>query len=369
MTTITAETLARRFQNGSMPLVLDIRDAAAFEDWHVPNSTNIDVYDELRGDPSSAKDALGQLPDEDEVVTVCGFGIVSQQATDILREMGYDAKTLEEGMAGWSQVHLSAPVSLDVPGKLVQISRPGKGCLSSLLISEGEAAVFDPSQYVEEYLTLVDEYDTELVAVFDTHAHADHLSGGYELAEAADIPYHLHEADAIDIPATPIEDGQAFTVGDVRVEALHTPGHSPGSVSFDVHGEALLTGDTLFHESVGRVELGAAVGLTNADVERNAERLYESINRLLDRDDDYVVLPAHADGSPCPPVSASVGEIPQRNPDVQQDRSEFIAELASDTPDLPPNVRQIKLANVGVEAIEDADRLSIELGPNRCAAN
>lgn len=368
MTSITPATLAQRLHDGTPPVVLDIRGEEEFEDWHVPDSTNIDVYDELRDDATAAKEALRELPSEDEIVTICGIGIVSQTATELLQEMGYEAKTLEEGMVGWSQVHRWAPVPLEMPGTLVQVARPGKGCLSYILISDGQAAVFDPSQYVSEYTAVIDDFDAELVSVYETHAHADHLSGGPQLAEEYDVPYHLHADDAIAVGAIPIEDADIFRVGEISVELLPTPGHSPGSVTYNIHDRALLTGDTLFHESVGRVELGAAVGLADSDVERNAERLYESIHRLIERGDDPLVLPAHDPGSPNPPVTATVEDIKQRNSDVKLDKSEFVAELASDVPELPPNVRQIKLANVGLEEIDTADRTSIELGPNRCAA-
>lgn len=368
MTTISAERLAARLNSATGPLVLDIRDREEFEDWHVPNSTNLEIYDELRDDPEAAKEALRTLPNGKEVVTVCGAGIVSQTATELLEELGYEAKTLEEGMIGWSRVHRWAPVPVDIPGTLVQVARPGKGCLSYVLVSDGEAAVFDPSQFVEEYQAVLDDHDAELIGVYDTHAHADHLSGGQALAKRDDVPYHLHPDDALDVDASPIEDGETFQVGAVSVEVLSTPGHSPGGVTYDIQGEALLTGDTLFHASVGRVELGATVGLADADVARNAERLYESVHRLVGRDDETLILPAHDPGSPDPPVTATVAAVKRRNEDVGLGRSAFVDELASDVPELPPNVRRIKLANVGLEEVEDADRRSIELGPNRCAA-
>jgi glyoxylase-like metal-dependent hydrolase (beta-lactamase superfamily II) len=147
-------------------------------------------------------------------------------------------------MAGWNRVHGSAPVDVAVEGTLVQVARPGTGCLSHVLVSDGEAAVFDPSSYHEEYESILDAHGADLVGVFDSHAHADHLSGGRELAARHDVPYHLHPADAAD-PAsnTPLADGDEVTVGSVTVDVLHTPGHTPGGVSFGIEGEAVLTGD------------------------------------------------------------------------------------------------------------------------------
>jgi glyoxylase-like metal-dependent hydrolase (beta-lactamase superfamily II) len=368
MQEISPAELGEQVQDGDGPLVLDIRHEEDFQEWHVPGSRNVDVYDELADDPEQAIEPLSDLPSDEQIVTVCAAGVVSQTATAVLRELGYDAVTLTDGMNGWSRVHRHAEVPVDVDGTLVQVARPGKGCLSHVLVSDGEAAVFDPSHYLDEYDVVLDEHDAELVGVFDTHAHADHVSGAADLADRKDAPYYLHQKDAIALDATPVEDGQTLTVGSVDVEVVHTPGHSEGSVSFDVEGAALLTGDTLFHDSVGHVELGVEAGIEDADVEGNAETLYESLQRLLDRPDDALVLPAHDPGSPEPPVAATLAAVTERNDDLDRDRAEFVEALASDIPDHPPNFERVKRTNVGQESVPEDELAELELGPNNCAA-
>ena len=368
MTEITPDDLSDRLQSDDPPFVLDIRHEAEFEDWHIPGSENVAVYDTLKDNPEQADDALASAPDDEEVVTVCAAGVLSQTATERLRAMGYDAKTLVDGMNGWSRVHRAAPVDADIDGTLAQVTRPGKGCLSHVLVSEGEAAVFDPSQYASEYEAIIDQYDADLVKVFDTHAHADHVSGGRKLAERHGVPYHLHLEDADEVDATPVEDGQTITVGSVEIFVIHTPGHSPGGVTYDVSGEALLTGDTLFHESVGRVELGVEAGLEDTNVEENAATLYESLQRLLERDGDPLVLPAHDPGSPEPPVTARLSDVRKRNDDLGRPKESFVATLASDIPEHPPNFQRVKRVNVGSEDVPEEELADIELGPNNCAA-
>ncbi|SFF96085.1 Glyoxylase, beta-lactamase superfamily II [Halopelagius inordinatus] len=369
MQEITPEELSEQLRDGDGgPLVLDIRHEEDFEDWQIPGSINVDVYDELTEDPAQAKEALSELPREEQIVTVCAAGVVSETATEVLQELDYDAVTLTDGMNGWSRVHRNAPVPDDLDGTLIQVARPGKGCLSHVLISDGEAAVFDPSHYLEEYEAILDEYDAEIVGVFDTHAHADHVSGAAELADRHGVPYYLHPKDALAIDATPVEDGQTVTVGTLDIEVVHTPGHSEGSVSFDVAGAALITGDTLFYESVGRVELGVEAGIEDSDVEQNAATLYESLQRLVDRPNDALVLPAHDPGSPEPPVTATLGEVRERNQDLGRDREEFVRELASDIPDHPPNFQRVKRTNVGQESVPADELAELELGPNNCAA-
>ena len=369
MSKITPDELSTRLQADDETLfVLDIRNEDEFEDWHIPGSENVPIYDELKESPANADRVLSDVPDENEIVTVCAAGVISRKATKRLQERGYDAKTLVDGMNGWSRVHRSGPVETELQGTLVQVTRPGKGCLSHVIFSDREAAVFDPSQYVSEYESLIDEHDADLVGVFDTHAHADHVSGAAALAGRHGVPYYLHSKDALAIDATPFTDGQTIAVGRLDIEVIHTPGHSEGSVSFDIDDVALLTGDTLFHESVGRVELGVEAGIEDTDVEQNAETLYESLQRLLDRPDATVVLPAHDPGSPEPPVTATLGELRERNADIRRDREEFVQKLTSDIPDHPPNFERVKRANVGQGSVPDDELADLEIGPNNCAA-
>jgi len=369
MAAISANELNELLEsNDADPFLLDIRPEEEFEDWHVPGSENIDVFEELKEDPEQADEALAAVSENEEVVTVCAAGVRSATATERLTQMGYDAKTLIDGMEGWIRVHRSAPVDLDIDGTLVQVARPGKGCLSYVLVSDGEAVVFDPSQYAEEYETILADYGAELVAVFDTHAHADHVSGGKKLARRNDASYYIHPEDSQDLNALPVHDGQTYPVGRVSVTVIHTPGHSPGAVTYAVEDEALLTGDTLFHESVGRVELGVEAGLEETDVEANAATLYDSLERLQTYAADILVLPAHDPGSPTPPVMAHLNEVRKRNPDLRRSRERFVATVASDIPEHPPNFQRVKLVNVGRETAPEEELTNLELGPNRCAA-
>lgn len=368
MSEISPETLSDRLQSDDKPLVLDIRHEDEYEDWHIPGSENIPIYEDLKNDREEARDSLTDIPEDQEVVTVCAAGVLSQDATELLRDLGYNAKTLVDGMNGWSRVHRSAPVGLDLDGTLVQVARPGKGCLSQVLISNGVAAVFDPSQYLREYEAVLDEYEVDLVGVFDSHGHADHVSGGQKLAEGHGVPYYLHPEDARGLEVTPLADGQSLDIGEVEITVMHTPGHSPGSVTFLIEDEALLTGDTLFHDSVGRVELGVQAGIEDVDVEENAELLYESLEALRAVNGDPLVLPAHDPGSPEPPVTARLSEVVHRNSDLGRPRQEFVDSLSSDIPEHPPNFQRVKRINMGTGTAPEDELSELEVGPNRCAA-
>lgn len=153
----------------------------------------------------------------------------------------------------------------------------------------------------------------------------------------------------------------------VEFEILHTPGHSPGSVSFGFEGSVLMTGDTLFHESVGRVEIGVEAGLEDTDVGANAARLFNSLERLRDYASDPIVLPTHHPGSPQSPVSVRLRDLEARNDGLGRDHEVFVEDLSSDLPDNPPNFERIPRVNVGVETVPDGKVADLEQGPNNCA--
>lgn len=369
MPEMSPDDLDSRLHSGAEdPIVLDIRHAEDFDSWHVSGSRNIDVYEELEADPDGAVEQLSRLPDDREIVTVCAAGKLSAVATEKLRAEGYEATTLQDGMNGWSRVHRTARLNAGFDATLIQVARPATGCLSYVLISAGDAAVFDPSIYLDEYEAVLEAHGADLVGVFDTHAHADHVSGGRRLADRYAVPYHLHPADASGLEVARLDDGQHLEVGTVEIEVVHTPGHSPGSVTFALDDEALLTGDTLFHESVGRVELGIEAGLQDASIEDNAAALYDGLQRLRNRGDDPLVLPTHDPGSPDPPVSARMSDLAARNDGLGRDREAFITELSSSVPDHPPNFERIKRVNVGSETVPDEDLRELEQGPNNCAS-
>ena len=277
--------------------VLDIRPRDEYEEWHIPGSDNIPVYEALNENPEAADKALSSVPHDTEIVTVCAAGVLSQKATERLREIGYDAKTLVDGMNGWSRVHRSAPIEIGIDGTLVQVARPGKGCLSHVLISNGEAAVFDPSQYVSEYDAVLAEHDADLVGVFDTHAHADHVSGGYRLAGRHGVPYHLHPEDdgqiepagylndpldgfAANLPQEPLTAAQITAIGD--------RGFIPEAIPFTRHKstDRYVSFVLGFDEPIENRRLFAAYGY---NPETNTWEVAHSLDVTdIDRDDEAV---------------------------------------------------------------------------------
>jgi glyoxylase-like metal-dependent hydrolase (beta-lactamase superfamily II) len=350
--------------------VLDVRNESDFQEWQIDESTNVPVYDELLDyDYSTLETHLDELPKDEEIATVCVAGVTSARAAEFLREHGYDAKSIDGGMNGWGRVHRRYDIE-DADG-VVQIVRPGTGCVSYLVHDGEEAIVVDPSQYIDQYLNTADERDLEIVGVADTHAHADHVSGARRLAGELDVPYYLHREDAGELDnVTELEDSGAISIGNRTLDVIHTPGHTPGSVSFRF-GDTLLSGDTLFLRSVGRPDLEDG---SEEAVRTAASQLFDSLDRLTGLNDETVVLPGHFSDEEIRPLATELGALREETTNEllsyvdEDDEGAFVETIVESLADEPANYNEIKQINWGKEQPGD-DVEALELGPNNCAAN
>lgn len=367
--TISAAEVARRREDDDL-FVLDVRNEPDYQEWQIPGSWNLPIYDDLLDHEFGSLEArLDELPDDREIAVVCAAGVTSARAASVLRDHGFEAASVDGGMNAWGRVHRSYEAT-DVDG-VVQIVRPGTGCLSYLVHDGESAVVVDPSQYTDVYLDAAEARGLDVVAVADTHAHADHVSGGPMLAAEEGVPYYLHEADTGNLEdVEALTDGDTISVGSRDLTVRYTPGHTPGSVSFQ-YGQALLSGDTLFLRSVGRPDLedGAEDAVRTA-----ASELFDSLGELLALDDDAVVFPGHFTDERYRPLQTELGELRDETTNelfsyaAAGDREAFVETIVESLADEPANYNQIKQINWGNErAGEDAE--SLELGPNNCAAN
>ena len=224
------------------------------------------------------------------------------------------------------------------------------GCLT-----KSRLAVVDPhADLVDDYLATAARADAPIVAVFETHVQADHLSGLPALVEATGATPYLPEGAAVDFPHVPLADGAVVELGNTVVRALATPGHAPAHDAYVVADRRrgtdepwlVFTGDSLLVGDVGRPDLHAG-----GDPRPLARRLRASLDRLLALPDDVSVYPSHYGGSVCGrslsgnPFSTIGFERRHNRALVQRDGDAFAAALLADLPPAPANQAAIVAGN------------------------
>ncbi len=231
----------------------------------------------------------------------------------------------------------------------------GLGCESYLVSSEAEgvAAVVDPDRDVALYLEEAGVRGLTITHIIETHLHADHVSGNTDLAARTGAAVYVHEAVKAGFAHQALKHGDVLTLGEVRIEVLATPGHTPDSVSLLLTDTTkpeppmLLSGDTLFVGDVGRPDL------VGADAAREmAGHLHDSLfQKVLTLDDATLVYPGHGAGSLCgrslsAERSTILGVERETNPALKfTDKDAFIADLTTNLPEQPGNHRAIKQIN------------------------
>jgi hydroxyacylglutathione hydrolase len=240
------------------------------------------------------------------------------------------------------------------------------GCLSEsayFIESNGEAAVIDPLRDIEAYLELARERKATIRYIFETHFHADFVSGHLDLAAATGATIVYGPPPATKYPVHIAKDGEVFTIGHITIEVLHTPGHTLESCCFLLKNEqgenyAVFTGDTLFVGDVGRPDLAQKENEFSMD--DLAGMLYDSLQKkIMPLADDVIVYPAHGAGSSCgknlgPESFSTIGEQKKSNYALQASSREDFVKAVTEGLTAPPQYFPINvmLNKQGYDSLE-----------------
>jgi len=375
---IAPEPLKARIDDGESVTILDARMASDYEEWRVDGETvesiNIPYFEFL--DEEIDDDVLARIPDDEHVTVLCAKGGASEYVAGALADRGYDVDHLADGMNGWASIYEAHEVTeYEGRGTLIQYQRPSSGCLGYMIYDDDEAAIIDPLRaFTDRYLDDADELGVDLKYAFDTHIHADHISGLRELVDEG-VEGVISEA-AVDRGVTYADemtltnDGDSFAVGEATVETVFTPGHTTGMTSYLVGDSLLATGDGLFIESVARPDLEEG----DEGAPEAAAMLHESLQeKVLPLADETLIGGAHfsdaaepaADGT----YTAPVGDLVDRMDALTMDEQDFIDTVLADMPPRPANYVDIIETNLGQQEADDEEAFTLELGPNNCAAS
>lgn len=242
------------------------------------------------------------------------------------------------------------------------------GCLSEAayyIESEGEAAIIDPLRDIEEYIALAKERNAVIKYIFETHFHADFVSGHIDLSKATGAPIIYGPGTKTAFPVHIAKDNESFALGKLTIQVLHTPGHTMESSCYLLKDEnqkdhAVFTGDTLFVGDVGRPDLAQkGEELTSGDL---AGIMYDSIQqKIMPLADDVLVYPAHGAGSSCgknlgPQTSSTIGNEKQTNYALQTESKEEFVKAITEGLTTPPQYFPIN-AKINQEGYESLDTI------------
>jgi glyoxylase-like metal-dependent hydrolase (beta-lactamase superfamily II) len=368
---MTSKEVTKKVFNKEEIFILDVRNETDFSDWKIDGENfeylNIPYFELLDG----AEEMIDKIPTDKKVLVVCAKEGSSVMVADMLSDAGLNVSYLKGGMKAWSE-HLE-PVKvgdLHDGGEIYQFVRIGKGCLSYMVVSNGKAALIDATRMTDTYLDFAESIGAKITHVFDTHLHADHISGGRTIAEKTGATYWLPPKDATEVTFDyqPLEDGNDVAIGNtiITIQALYSPGHTIGSTSFVVDTKYLLSGDILFINSIGRPDLAGKAEDWVGDLRETLYKRYREISEEL------IVLPAHFmiidelndDGS----VSEKLGTLFAKNHGLNiKDENEFRKLVTENLPPQPNAYQEIRETNMGKINPDLDKQREMEIGPNRCA--
>lgn len=356
-TTISGDSLWDSLKKNEDVFLLDVREPSEFSEFKIPGAVNIPLSQLFSSGYESS------IPKDKKVVTVCSHGNRSMVATFALAQKGIEATSLVGGMAMWNQV-LNATSLKEGDVTIIQVEKVGKGCLSHIVGSSGEAVVIDPTHPASKYVEFAQKEGLRITKVIDTHQHADHVSAAKDLAHLVGARLYLSKLEEYRMESEQVEDGTTISFGSKHLRAIHTPGHTQGSMSFSLDDIYIFSGDTLFVEGIGRPDL-------RDKAEEFAANLYETLHsKILKFPDNAKVFPTHH-GEGVKPTSdglfVTTIKDAKKLPLLDLDKAAFVSKVVSITTPRPMNYSMIIKINKGTIPVSQAQIPDLEMGPNRCS--
>ena len=357
-TAISNENLWNSLKNNEDVFLLDVREPMEFSEFKIPGAVNFPLSDLF------SEKNFEKIPKNKKIVTICSHGNRSMVATFALAQKGFEASSLDGGMSRWNQV-LNANIAIKHEDLIIiQVEKVGKGCLSHIVGSNGEAIVIDPTYPPSKYLEFAEKEGLIIRKVIDTHQHADHVSAALQLSKLANADLYFSAREEYNIESTKAKDGDLIPIGGKQIRVMHTPGHTAGSMTYVVDEIYAFVGDTLFVESIGRPDL-------RDKAEEFAVELHETLhNKLLNLPPNCKIFPTHH-GEGVKPTENGIfyttPEIAKNLSLLDLNKDEFIKKVVNMAVPRPMNYSMVIKVNKGTIPITEEQVPDLEMGPNRCS--
>jgi glyoxylase-like metal-dependent hydrolase (beta-lactamase superfamily II)/rhodanese-related sulfurtransferase len=357
--------------------LLDVRNNEEFgrfkvEGPYLSKMINIPYMEFIERENESV--AQVQVPKEESIRIVCAKEGSAKYVAEILVKNGWqDVRYLEEGIKSWGNMLAPKRVASQSGYKLYQFIRPGKASCSYGLVHEDEMAVFDPSRNVQFYQNFAKEQGARIIKTFETHLQADYISGSQQIFSGTGAQIVGHEKDfkaaTFEYKSPNDQEVFKFSKGGPEIQAIHMPGHTPGSTSYLIDNKYMVSGDTVFILSIGRPDLGGMA-------EDWSKLLFNTLKtKIAGLDDDLVILPGHyiewSEANPQQIFVDTLGSIRNINADIYgiAEEDEFVRFIKDNMRKQPDEYAEIRKVNAGLLEVDDEDQEIMDLGKNECAAS
>ncbi|NLX17697.1 MAG: MBL fold metallo-hydrolase [Desulfobulbus sp.] len=354
-------------------VVVDVRNPKDFDRFHIEGpypfeQLNISYYEFMEDE----EEAVMRTPSDRKIRIVCAKEGSARYVAEILERHGYDVRYLADGIKTWGNLLVPKLVAQGQDYALYQFIRPGKASCSYGLLSGKEMMLFDPSRNLEFYIDFAEKHGCVITRTFETHLQADYIAGSRDIAGRTGAVFYANDGDfkSSRNAYTSLQDGEflGFDSGGPRVQVLFTPGHTPGSTCFLVDGQYLISGDTVFINSVGRPDLGG-------QVKEWAVQLFASIQQIRQLDHSLIVLPGHysdweeADSNLL--FARTLSEIFERNSAIYNldTEADFVAFIEANMRPQPEEYDIIRQVNAHLREEDEERQEELDLGKNECAAS
>jgi len=357
--------------------LLDVRNNEEFgrfkvEGPHLSKMINIPYMEFIEKEDESV--ARVQVAKEESIRIVCAKEGSAKYVGEILVKNGWqDVRYLTEGIKSWGNMLAPKLVASGSGYELYQYIRPGKASCSYGLIYEDQMAVFDPSRNTRFYQNFANEHGARIIKTFETHLQADYISGSRQIFfdSGARIVAHKNDFKDATFEYKSLKDQEVFkfSKGGPEIQAIHTPGHTPGSTCYLIDDRYLVAGDTVFILSIGRPDLGGMA-------EDWSKLLFHTLKtKIAGLDDDLLIMPGHyiewSEANPQQLFVDTLGSIRNKNADIYgiAEEGEFVRFIKDNMRKQTDEYAQIRKVNAGLLEVDDEDQEIMDLGKNECAAS
>ena len=355
-------------------LLLDVRNSKDFSRFQVESPfpfemLNVSYFDFMEIEEES----VAKIPRNTPIRIVCAKEGSALYVAEILEKNGFDdVGYLEDGIKSWGNLLVPMLLNPDEDSQLFQFIRPGKASCSYGLKYKDELMLFDPSRNSAFYLEFAQENGCKIIKTFETHLQADYIAGSRVLSEKTGAEFLANENDfgSSKNVYSPIQDGEtySFSGNGPEVRIFFSPGHTPGSTSYVIDERYLISGDSIFIQSVGRPDLGG-------QVDAWSDILFDTLQEIKKINGDMIVLPGHyieweeADSNLN--FAATLDQVGGFNKEIfaLDNKGDFLTFIKGNMREQPPEYATIRLINANLEQVDDDKAEELDLGKNECAAS